>query len=89
MDIQRKSWVYDESKQCGTDYSDSLNVDQYDERHKRFRDFETEADRIITLLKISSHDIVIDMGTGTGSIAVHLAKRCRQVFAVDVSNKML
>jgi len=89
MTIQQRDWIYDESKQCGTDYLDPVNADQYDERHEKFRDFQAEAERIITFLRISSDDTVIDLGTGTGSIAVHLAKQCRKVYAVDVSETML
>lgn len=32
---------------------------------------------------------MIEIGTGTGAFAIHAAKRCAKVFAIDVSASML
>ena len=57
--------------------------------HQRFRDYEKDSDAIIKLLDLDSNSTVIDMGAGTGAFALHAAKHCRKVYAVDVSSAML
>jgi len=82
-------WTYDEMKQTGVDYSSVEQVQQYDDMHQRFRDYEKNSDAIIKLLGLDSNSTVIDMGAGTGAFALHAAKHCRKVYAVDVSSAML
>jgi len=41
------------------------------------------------LLKLNANSTVIDMGAGTGAFALHAAKHCQKVYAVDVSSAML
>ncbi len=82
-------WTYDEMKQTGVDYSSIEQVQRYDDMHQRFRDYEKNSDAIIKLLELDSNSTVIDMGAGTGAFALHAAKQCRKVYAVDVSSAML
>lgn len=82
-------WTYDEMKQTGVDYSSMEQVQRYDEMHQRFRDYEKDSDTIVKLLELDSKSTVIDMGAGTGAFALHAAKHCRKVYAVDVSLAML
>ena len=82
-------WTYDEMKQTGVDYSCMEQVQHYDDMHQRFRDYEKDSDAIIKLLELDSNSTIIDMGAGTGAFALHAAKHCRKVYAVDVSSAML
>ncbi len=83
------AWFYNELMHSGVDYSDSAIAAKYDENHRRFRDFEEEADRILERLKIGGQHSVLDMGCGTGAFVLTAARRCRKVHAVDVSTAML
>jgi len=82
-------WMYDEMKQTGVDYSSVEQVQQYDDLHQRFRNYEKDSDAIIKLLDMDSNSTVIDMGAGTGAFTLYAAKHCRKVYAVDVSFAML
>ena len=83
------SWQYDELKQVGVDYTNVAEVEAYDERHNQFRDVEGENAAIIQALSIQPDDVLIDLGTGTGAFAIQVARRCKKVYAVDVSKVML
>src|SRR3990172_6760387 len=83
------SWKYDEFKQVGTDYSSKTEVEHYDSSHADFRDMEAESADILDLLKIREDGVLIDFGSGTGTFAIHAARRCATVYAIDVSQAML
>ena len=83
------SWQYNELNQVGTDYSDKSEVDIYDSRHSDFRDMEAESLKILDDLWINSDHALIDFGSGTGTFAIHAARRCARVYAVDVSQAMI
>lgn len=82
-------WYYDEFKHCGVDFSDPAQVERYDRDHRRIRDYEKDSERVITHLGLNANDRVIDMGCGTGAFALHAARTCRRLYAVDVSRPML
>ena len=82
-------WTYNEMKQTDVDYASVEQVQRYDDMHQRFRDYEKDSDAITKLLELGSKSTVIDMGAGTGAFALHAAKHCRKVYAVDVSPAML
>ena len=83
------SWQYDEFNQVGVDYDDQAEVEAYDTRHAQFRDVDAECINILESLDVTPQSVVIELGTGTGAFAIHAAKRCARVFAVDVSKPML
>lgn len=83
------SWQYDEYKQVGVDYDDPAEVEAYDSRHAQFRDVASECAHILDTLAVTPQSVVIELGTGTGAFAIHAARRCASVYAVDVSGPML
>lgn len=85
----KPNWIYDEIKHCGVDYSDPAQVAEYDNRHRKFRDYQKDTDAIIDAIGIKPEHTVIDMGVGTGAFSLHAAKYCKTIFAADVSPAML
>jgi ubiquinone/menaquinone biosynthesis C-methylase UbiE len=82
-------WQYDERKFAGVDYSRSDEVAAYDRMHQKFRDYAKSTDEIIRRLSLNADSTVIDLGSGTGAFALHAAKKCRTIYAVDISAAML
>jgi putative AdoMet-dependent methyltransferase len=82
-------WQYDEMKPCGVDFTDVEEVVAYDLMHKKFRDYARSSEAIIQRLGLGLGSIVIDIGSGTGAFALHAARKCRTVYAVDISAAML
>ena len=85
----RPKWLFNESVQVGVDYTDKDLVANYDKQHEGFRNFEKEAQKIITTLGLSKDSKVLDIGCGTGGLTTHLARTCKHVYAVDVSEAMI
>jgi len=85
----KPKWFYDEMIHSGVDYNDAAQVEVYDSRHRKFRDYKRASEAIIKLLGLTSEHTVIDMGAGTGAFALHAAKHCKRIYAVDVSKVML
>ena len=83
------SWQYDEFKQVGKDFGSPMEVEVYDSSHADFRDLEAESNEVLDSLAIKPGDVLIDFGSGTGTFAIQAARRCAQVYAVDVSQAML
>jgi ubiquinone/menaquinone biosynthesis C-methylase UbiE len=83
------SWQYDEFRQVGKDYGSKAEVAVYDSSHADFRDIEAESNHTLDRLGIKNPDTLIDFGSGTGILALEAARRCRKVYAVDVSPAML
>ena len=73
-------WQWNEDQQVGTDYTDWAEIEAYDARHSKFRDFVAEAERIFGLMPIRADQTLIDMGAGTGNIAIEAARRCPPTF---------
>lgn len=86
--VKNPEWYYDE-KQVGVDYLDPEITREYDKEHQKFRNFKEEGKAIIQTLGITSDDIVLDFGCGTGGIALNLTKYCGKVIGVDISKEML
>ncbi len=83
------SWLFDESTLVGVDYTDRSLVEDYDNQHEGFRDFQQEARKIADDLGLSNNSIVLDIGCGTGGLSVHFARMCSHVYAVDISEAMI
>jgi SAM-dependent methyltransferase len=81
--------LYNEMKPRGVDYPRDDRVAADDSMHRKFRDYAKASDEIIRRLSLDSNSIVIDLGSGTGAFALHAAKTCRTVYAVDISAAML
>jgi ubiquinone/menaquinone biosynthesis C-methylase UbiE len=87
--MKKYPWQYDEMKQAGVDYTNSSEVEAYDERMAKLRDIKRETEDTINLLGIKSEHTVVEFGTGTGEFASAAAQYCKRVIAVDVSANML
>lgn len=83
------SWLYNEFKPVGKDYSIPTEVEMYDSSHSDFRDIEKESHTVLDTLGVGENDVVIDFGAGTGTFAIQAALRCASVYAVDVSLAMI
>lgn len=86
---QYPRWYYDELKQVGVDYTDIEEVNVYDLRMQKLRDSETESKNIRKLLKIKDSDLVLEIGTGTGELALNISAHCKRVVAIDISKTMI
>jgi cyclopropane fatty-acyl-phospholipid synthase-like methyltransferase len=83
------AWQFDETTPAGVDYRDPACAADYDLHHGRFRDIEGEVRTIAGALRLGPDDVLLDLGAGTGLLAIPLARACRHVHAVDVSPVML
>jgi putative AdoMet-dependent methyltransferase len=86
---QHSGWYYDEFKQIGVDYTNLEEVQAYDLRMRRLRNIESESASIIDLLGIKNTDLLLEIGTGTGELALEFSVHCRKVVAIDVSITMV
>lgn len=84
-----KDWRYIEEQQIGTDYENFDEVQKYNERMSRLRDFNKEAEEIISAARLDGSQSLLDIGTGTGEIAMRLAPFCKHVYGADISDIML
>ncbi len=83
------AWQWNEHIQIGVDYQNVDEVGAYDARMQTFRDFEKENAEIVKAVSLQPSHTVIEIGTGTGSLARHAARICTKVYACDVSATML
>jgi ubiquinone/menaquinone biosynthesis C-methylase UbiE len=86
-----KSWLYDEFRHCGVDYSKTEQAEVYDHEHSKFRNYEREFGEMMELLGIgdTTDKTMIDLGCGTGATSVFAARAFKTVYAVDVSEAMI
>jgi putative AdoMet-dependent methyltransferase len=85
------SWIYNEARRCGVDYSDDAQAQGYDNRHQKFRDFEKEFADMLEFVgqENTQEKTIIDLGCGTGATTTPASRRFRKVYAVDISRPML
>lgn len=83
------SWQWDELTQIGTNYEDVAEVQAYDERMAALRDRAAENRRALEMLSVTSEDLVLEVGTGTGTFARQCAAIANHVIAIDISRAML
>ncbi len=80
---------YDESRPLGRDFRDPAEVEAYDAFHRRFRDVEAENAALLAEMGLSGTETVGDFACGTGRLVREMARRCREVWAIDLSEGML
>jgi len=56
---------------------------------ERRRDVDGETQRALAALDLSDSHTLLEIGAGTGDLAIAAAKTCRRVYAVDISETML
>jgi tRNA A58 N-methylase Trm61 len=69
-DKSHPKWLYDELTPTGVDYTSIEEVQRYDVRHQKFRDYEKESEAIMKLLGLGKESVIIDMGEGTGAFTL-------------------
>ncbi|MBP1909672.1 class I SAM-dependent methyltransferase [Methanolobus bombayensis] len=82
-------WYYDELIQVGTDYGSEDEVLSYDRKMATIRNIPKEAEIMCQLINIQPGDEILEIGCGTGEFSIELSKHCKQVTALDISQKML
>lgn len=82
-------WQYDEQKQVGTDYTELSEVQAYDSQMQKLRDFKKETADFMKYTGLTLDQTVLEIGTGTGELALEIARYCTKVFAADISPTML
>lgn len=82
-------WQYNEMKSTGVDYSNVSEVQAYDNRMSKIRNVAVESKEIISVLSLPPSAALLEIGTGTGSFAVEVAKYFAKVIAIDVSPTMI
>ena len=84
--MERPRWLPDELARAGEEHLDPAYVATYD-RKARFDP--TEEVDLLRSLGLDAEKTLVDLGSGTGTIALAVAPFCRRVVAVDVSPAML
>lgn len=79
-------WRFDERAHAGEEHLDPAFVLNYDEKIPFDPSVEVTHLRDLGL---STTDVVVDFGTGTGSFPVAIAPYCKRVIGVDISRPML
>jgi putative AdoMet-dependent methyltransferase len=78
---------YQEQEHPGADF-DAL-AEGYDQVQGRFRDIQGEIREILEFLDLRADQTVLEIGTGTGELAIAAARHCARVYAVGLSAGML
>ena len=81
------AWQYHEPDHPGADFDALAEI--YDRNMQKFRDVQGEIEEILGFLDLKLDQTVLEIGTGTGEFALAAARRCRKVYAVDLSAGML
>ncbi len=82
-------WLYDERSAPGVNYNDSEVAERYDETHRSIYDPLEQACSTLDQIAIAKNYTLVDLAAGTGTLAIEAAKRCKMVYAVDISPPML
>ena len=82
-------WLYNELSAPGVDHGDLSVAEEYDRRHASMYDPVASAQHTIKKVGLGAEETLVDLGAGTGTLAIEAARQCRKVYAVDVSRSML
>lgn len=82
-------WYYSEFQQVGLDFEKSEEVENYDSDYGDSRDRTEELEYMANAVKLQLDNVLLEIGTATGEFAVEFTKRCKKVYALDVSKPML
>ena len=85
----RREVRYDESRPLGRNFRDPAEVEAYDAFHRRFRDAEAENAALLAEMGLTGTETAGDFGCGTGRLVRAMARKCREVWAIDLSEGML
>jgi ubiquinone/menaquinone biosynthesis C-methylase UbiE len=86
---EQPNWQWDETTTISTNYGDTAEAQNYDNRHSHSARNDAEYQAILDRIDPQSDWTLMDIGAGTGTFALAAAERCREVLAVDVSQAML
>ncbi|WP_439482610.1 class I SAM-dependent methyltransferase [Cyclobacterium plantarum] len=84
-----KNWLYQEFQQTGKDYASLEEVNVYDPSHDDFRNINEEYQLIDDWLEPNKNCQWADIGCGTGNFSIYFAKKCKKLYAMDISEPML
>ena len=80
-------YQYEEQEHPGADF-DAV-AESYDEAQGRFRDIQGEIREILQFLDLKADQTILEIGTGTGELALAASPHCARVYAADLSAGML
>ena len=80
------AWLFDETASAGREHLDPAYVGAYDPK----AGFDPSSDvALLRELGLDERGTLVDLGAGTGTLALAAAAHCRRVVAVDVSPAMV
>lgn len=84
--METSGWLFDELGHAGREHLDPEYVAAYD--CKAGSDAAEEV-ALLRAVGLNERSTLVDLGSGTGTLALAVAPHCRRVVAVDVSSAML